>query len=666
MPIPKRILMLEDDAVCAALAKERINNHWKECDIVHVTNKDDYTSALAGEGFDVILSDYCMPGFSGPQALAQANKECPEVPFLFVSGTISDDVAVESLRAGAVDYILKDRPARLIPAINRALDMAEAASRRIEHEALVNSVDGIVWVADQSTLQFLFVSQQTERILGYPIESWISEPDFWQQHIHPDDREMAVNVCRHLTPEETHPDFEYRMIAADGRIVWLRDIVNVRIRKNQPPQIQGIMMDVTRQKAAEEQVKDVQSKLEATNHDLVRRNQEIQNFYHVLSHELKTPLTSAREFVSMVMEGLAGPLNRTQLEYLGIAKDSCNQLRVCVNDLLDTTRIETGKLSLKFTSVDLKDVIDRIVKSQRAKAVEHNVHLDFEPPSDLAVIAADENRINQVVTNLIDNAFKFTPSGGIIAVKITGVFGRPDYLQVSISDTGCGIPKEELDCIFERLHQIKAGDATKEHGIGLGLYLCRELVWLHGGVIWVNSQVGKGSIFTFVLPRSQKKSQTEVLIIDDDADLLETTKLMLENEYQVRTALDGAEGIKEMRRKLPDIVIMDLSMPNVDGVELLRTVRENWDSVPIIVHTAYSNGNLMKQAMEYSPFTLLSKPSDMSSLLRAVRCVSLGIEKGADDETRIVDRTFFFDQKTEKRDRLTNGERPLIQDIETS
>jgi PAS domain S-box-containing protein len=659
--------MLEDDEICASLARERIQKNWRECAIVHVNNKEGYTNALAGESFDVILSDYCMPGFSGPQALAMASKECPEVPFLFYSGTISDDVAVESLRAGAVDYILKDRPARLIPAINRALDLAEANSRRIEHEALVNSVDGIVWVADQSSLQFLFVSQQTERILGYPIESWISEPDFWKQHIHPDDREMAVSLCRNLTPEQTHPDFEYRMVAADGRIVWLRDIVSVRLKKNQPPQIQGIMMDVTRQKATEEKIKEVQSKLEATNQDLLRRNQEIQNFYHVLSHELKTPLTSAREFVSMVMEGLAGPLNRTQLEYLGIAKDSCNQLRICVNDLLDTTRIETGKLSLKFSSIDLKDVTERIVKSLRAKAIEHNVHLDFEPPSQLSVIAADENRITQVITNLIDNAFKFTPTGGIIAVKIHEVFGRPDYLQVSVSDTGCGIPKEELDCIFERLHQVKAGDATKEHGIGLGLYLCRELVWLHGGVIWVNSQVGKGSVFTFILPKSQKKTQTDVLIIDDDADLLETMKMMLENEYQVRTALDGEEGLKEMRRKVPDIIIMDLSMPNVDGVQLLRAVRENWEAVPVIVHTAYSNGQLMKQAMEYSPFTLLSKPSEMSSLLRAVRCVNLGIEKGLDDETRIVDRSDFFSPQQDKADRWTNGERPpLIHDIETS
>jgi DNA-binding NarL/FixJ family response regulator len=389
----------------------------------------------------------------------------------------------------------------------------------------------------------------------------------------------------------------------------------------------------------------------------------------VLSHELKTPLTSAREFVSMVMEGLAGPLNKTQAEYLGIAKDSCNQLRICVNDLLDTTRIETGKLSLKFASVDLKSLIERLVKSMHAKAADHNINLTFEPQVDLAVIAADENRLTQVVINLLDNAFKFTPGGGSIAVKISEVFGRPDYLQVSVTDTGRGIPKQEEDYIFERLHQVKAGDANKEGGIGLGLYLCRELVWLHGGVIWVNSEVGKGSVFTFILPKSQKKSQASVLVIDDDTDLLETMKLMLASEYEVRTAVDGAEGIKEMCRKAPGIVIIDLSMPNMDGVDALKAIKTNWESIPVIVHTAYSNGNLMKRAMAFSPFTLLSKPSEMSALLRAVRCLSLGIQNTPDDETRIVDRNHFCNNPrpaTGNTDRWTNSDLPKVQDFKTS
>lgn len=664
MLAPKRILLLEDDAHCAQLLQMYLAQRWPECTIVHVSSKNDYVDALAGGNIDIVLCDYSLPGFSGPDALAIARQDYPEVPVIFITGAISDDHAVECLKAGAVDYILKDRPARLIPAIYRAVELAEANNRRLEHENLINSVDGIVWVADQSSLKFTFVSKQAERILGYPIESWINEPDFWQNHIHQDDKEMVINLCRNLAPDQTHPDFEYRMIAADGRVVWLRDIVSLLVKKNRPPQIRGLMMDVTRHKLAEQAVEEIQLKLRESNEDLVRRNKEIQNFYHVLSHELKTPLTSAREFVSMVLEGLAGPLNKTQMEYLGIAKDSCNQLRICINDLLDTTRIETGKLSLEFKSVDLAGVVQRLVKTMQTKAIDHNVQLTFEPTSDLAVIAADEGRITQVVTNLIDNAFKFTPSGGSITAKISEVFGRPDCIQVSVSDTGRGIPKEEQDYIFERLHQVKAGDATKEHGIGLGLYLCRELVWLHGGVIWVNSEVDKGSTFTFMLPKSQKRTQADVLVIDDDLDLLETMKLMLSTEYDVRTAPGGVEGLKEIEQKLPDMIVMDLSMPNVDGVEILRAIRQNWDSIPVIVYTAYSNGNIMKRAMEYSPFTLLSKPADMNTLLRAVRGNSLGLKKELDGETRIIDKSYVFKAEPLDDNLWQNGheETPVVEE----
>jgi PAS domain S-box-containing protein len=636
------MLIFEDDICSADMLRQRISREWPGCACVHASNKVDYLNALASNNFDLILSDYAIPDFTGMQALAVARKECPEIPFLFFSGAISDEVAMEGLKNGAVDYILKDRPARLIPAIRRALDLAEFNSRRVEHENLVNSVDGIVWQAELPSLQFIFVSQQAERILGYPIEQWLQEPNFWQNHIHADDREMAVNLCRNLTPEQSHPDFEYRMIAADGRIVWLRDMVNARVRRNKSTRIQGIMVDVTTNKLAEQKIKDVQLKLEQTNKDLLRRNQEVQNFYHVLSHELKTPLTAAREFVSLVMDGLAGPLNKTQAEYLGIARESCNQLRVCINDLLDTTRIETGKLSLEFTSVDLVELGRRVVKTMQSRAIERNVHLALELAPDLPSITADENRVTQVITNLIDNAFKFTPPEGRVSVKIREVPGRDDFVQVSVSDTGRGIPKGEEDCIFDRLYQIKTGDATSGNGIGLGLYLCRELVWLHGGVIWVKSDPGKGSVFTFMLPTAQKRTQADVLLIDDEARILDTVSAMLQTEYHVRTARDGAEGLAEMRRKAPDIVIMDLSMPNVDGVEVLKAIRDNWSTVPVIVHTAYSEGDIMKRAMEYSPFTLLSKPSGMDSLLRAVRCLSLGVQKESDGETRIQEKSQMF------------------------
>jgi signal transduction histidine kinase/ActR/RegA family two-component response regulator len=409
------------------------------------------------------------------------------------------------------------------------------------------------------------------------------------------------------------------MLAADGRVVWLRDSVSMSTEGSCRPQIQGIMVDITERKQVEEEINRIQKQLEESNRDLLQKNQEIQNFYHTLSHELKTPLTSAREFVSLVMDGLAGPLNETQKEYLAIAKESCDQLRVCTNDLLDATRVETGKMSLQFKSASLTALMQRIVTSLKSCAAEKGVTLTTEIAADLPDIFMDDHRIAQAVTNLLNNAINHTPSGGKITAKASPVPSRSDFIQVSISDTGCGISEQEKERIFNRLYQIKTGDATTRQGIGLGLYLCKELVQLHGGDIWVDSEVGKGSNFTFVLPKNQELFRPNVLVIDDDPSILEMTRAALGDEYNVRTATDGAEGLKELRRQLPDVVLLDLSMPNMDGLAALKEIKRDWSSVSVIVHTAFSNGEIMRQAMEFSPFTLLSKPNTPHQLRETVR-----------------------------------------------
>src|SRR2546425_301595 len=259
---PRRLLVLEDCLDDAELLRRSLSAEWPECEIVHVSTEVGFKTALEQGSCDLILSDYSLPCFPGLSALAVARERCPEVPFLFVSGAIGDEVAVESLKAGATDYVLKDRLARLVPAIHRALDEAEERARRTQAEqelrqseeqyrGLVNSVDGIVWQADLPDLRFTFVSQQAERVLGYPVRWWLEEPTFWQNHIHPEDREKAVALCQQLTIEEQHQSFEYRMLAADGAVVWLRDLVSVRLKKNRSPQIQGIMVNISLRKQAE-------------------------------------------------------------------------------------------------------------------------------------------------------------------------------------------------------------------------------------------------------------------------------------------------------------------------------------------------------------------------------------------------------------------------------
>ena len=385
--------------------------------------------------------------------------------------------------------------------------------------------------------------------------------------------------------------------------------------------VQGISWDVTERKRAEEEMRRIQHQLERTNSDLRRKNDEIQNFYHTLSHELKTPLTSAREFISIVVDGLAGALNERQKEYLNIALGSCNQLRVCINDLLDATRLETGKLSIDLKPVDLGDLAQRVVSALRPAALGKDIDLHCEVEPDLPNVSLDENRIAQVITNLLNNALKFTGAGGRITVQVALSAEHEDALEVSITDTGCGIPDEQMDRIFDRLYQIKSGDSTTEQGVGLGLFICRELVRLHGGEISVESKLGEGSTFAFFLPtHATPPHRSNLLLVDDDPAMREILSTILQRaEFDVATAEDGREALQQIRRQIPDVVLMDLEMPGMDGPTTLQEIRREWGALPVILHTGHVDGPLLSRALEWSPFTVLAKPCPMDRLVQTVR-----------------------------------------------
>jgi PAS domain S-box-containing protein len=384
--------------------------------------------------------------------------------------------------------------------------------------------------------------------------------------------------------------------------------------------VQGISWDVTERKRAEGEMRRIQTQLERTNSDLRRKSEEVQNFYHALSHELKTPLTSAREFVSIVMDGLAGHLNGVQKEYLGIALESCNQLRVCINDLLDATRLETGKLSIDLKPVALGTPVQRVITALCPAATGKDITLICRIDPDLPLITIDENRIAQVVTNLVNNALKFTAPGGEITVVVSQSLDRPAALEVSVSDTGRGIPEEQLERVFDRLYQIKTGDAATEQGIGLGLYICRELVHLHGGEIVAESELGVGSTFTFTLPLQPTGHRVNLLLVDDDPTMREILRRVLENaEFEVSTAADGQTALQQIRRQIPDVVLMDLEMPGMDGPTTLQEIRRQWGAIPVVLHTGHVDGPLLNRALEWSPFTVLAKPCPMDQLVQTVR-----------------------------------------------
>ncbi len=246
-----------------------------------------------------------------------------------------------------------------------------------------------------------------------------------------------------------------------------------------------------------------QQHVEHTNQILTKQNQEIQRFYHTLAHELKTPLTAAREFTAIMLDGLAGPLTSEQQEYLHISQDCLGQITNQVNDLLDITRLDTGKMSIHQQQEDLSVLISRIVAAMNTTAQHKSLTISVSSDLDTPTVWIDQSRITQVLTNLLSNAIKFTPPGGSIVVEASDYPGDSSNVCVSVRDTGCGIPPDHLDHIFDRLYQVEEGHTRVEGGLGLGLSIAQEIIKLHGGHITVHSQLGQGTRFTMTLPKDR-------------------------------------------------------------------------------------------------------------------------------------------------------------------
>ena len=250
------------------------------------------------------------------------------------------------------------------------------------------------------------------------------------------------------------------------------------------------LRDVTEQKR-------ISKELEQTRQQQLRLKDE---FLSHVSHELRSPLTAIHQFVTILLDGLAGDLNSEQREYMEIALKNVYQLRTMISDLLEITRAETGKLTIEPQCVSIAKVVDETCSTLQKNAAVKGIVLTADVPNNLPFADADPVRIKQILVNLIDNGIKFTPENGTIFVRARTFDQDPNFLCISVADNGCGISPEDTEKIFDRLYQKENTISGSRKGLGLGLYICRELVLRHGGKIWVESEIGEGSTFFFTLP----------------------------------------------------------------------------------------------------------------------------------------------------------------------
>jgi len=385
---------------------------------------------------------------------------------------------------------------------------AEVALREREsrYRNLVESAQAIPWELDINTWRFTYVGPQAKHLFGYPIEQW-QEENFWHDHILESDREEAVNYCVNETKNGHDHEFEYRMIAADGRVVWVRDTVKVIFDDNQPIHLSGFMFDITKRKHdelelelyrehLEEEVEERTKALQRARDQAMQASKAKSIFLANMSHELRTPLNSVIGFSEILKKGAAGEVNTEQTRQLDMINNSARRLLALISDILDLSRVEAGKAELDITEFNLHELLTELKELLQPQLEGKNLILKLDNKSTREVMKSDRGKLHQILLNLLGNAVKFTQQGHVIL----RCRDEASVIIFDVEDTGIGIAEQQQERIFKAFKQVDEQSNRAFEGTGLGLAICQEYAYLLGGHIELHSEPSNGSCFSLYLP----------------------------------------------------------------------------------------------------------------------------------------------------------------------
>lgn len=479
-----RTLIIEDSEADAELEVLALQQGDFDPICQRVETPEELHHALNFTSWDIILSDYALPGFSGPEALEIVQSSGLDIPFIMISGTIGEEIAVTSLKSGAHDFLVKGQLARLVPAVNRELAEAKRreAARVLERKFLTTFEQVAVGIAHVSASgQGLLLNQKYCQILGYDHSELLGRT--FQEVTFPDDLEVDLAQFQQLK-EGKIPSYsiEKRYTRKNGSVVWVNLTVSGVWNKAFDYAL-VVAEDITQRKAMEQSLKEYTQRLEQS-------NQELEQFATIASHDLQEPLRKILVFSEM----LAGTVSPEGTDYLKRLQTAVNRMQTLISDLLNLSRI--NRKGQPFKPIHLESLLQTVLDDLQVALKETQGQVIVE---SLGMIEGDESQIRQLFQNIIGNALKYHREHVPPTVRVSGrlINGGPIY-EIIIEDNGIGIKEEYFSRIFEpfqRLHGVSLYPGT-----GMGLTICKKIVERHKGSISVTSQVGQGSQFSVIIP----------------------------------------------------------------------------------------------------------------------------------------------------------------------
>ncbi|WP_213778353.1 response regulator [Caballeronia sp. dw_276] len=630
---PLHLLLVEDNALDAELTLSQLERADYKVDVQIVYTEQDFIAALATTTFDVILADFVMPVFSGVEALAIARERAPHTPFIFVSGVLGEEHAVDMLKRGATDYVLKQRLQRLPAVVRRALTESTERQQRIAVERalretethfrlLVDALKDYAVITLDQEGRIRTWNAASERILGFAAHDVVgrSAEVFYGQ----EDRDADVFAKELATARAEGSGSADRWLwRKDGRSFFASGVTTaIRTDTGDLIGYSTIIRDVTEEHMAADALRVAKEQAETA-------NRAKDHFLAVLSHELRTPLTPIVAAVRLLeMRHALPPEAQPTLEL--IRRNVELEARL-IDDLLDLTSIARGKLSLNFANVVLETLMSSALDMSESDLRGKGLTLETTLGASSTLVFGDAARLQQIVWNLMKNAVKFTPAGGRIAVRMW----NPDTstIAISVTDSGIGISAEALPRIFSAFEQADDSITRAFGGLGLGLAIASTLALKHGGTLTAQSDGrDKGARFTLTLPLVKAGAEDEASpsAAQHPDEIVRSLKVLLveDNEYtssamaqvlevlghQVAVATTVAEALSFARSDVFDLLVSDIGLPDGSGLDVARAWTELQPGKPSVAITGYGMDEDIRRCREAGFLDHLTKPVNFARL----------------------------------------------------
>ncbi|SAL32986.1 chemotaxis protein [Caballeronia sordidicola] len=630
---PLHLLLVEDNALDAELTLTQLERADYKVDVQIVYTEQDFIAALETSDFDVILADFVMPVFSGVEALAIARERVPNTPFIFVSGVLGEEHAVDMLKRGATDYVLKQRLQRLPAVVRRAMTESAERAQRIAVERalretethfrlLVDALKDYAVITLDQEGRIRTWNAASERILGFSAHDVVGRSA--EVFYGPEDREADIFGAELATAQAEGSASDDRWLwRNDGRSFFASGVTTaIRAENGDLIGYSKIIRDVTEEHMAADALRVAKEQAETA-------NRAKDHFLAVLSHELRTPLTPIVAAVRLLE--MRHTLPAEAQPTLELIRRNVELEARLIDDLLDLTSIARGKLSLNFANVVLETLMSSALDMSESDLRGKGLTLETTLGASSTLVFGDAARLQQIVWNLMKNAVKFTPAGGRIAVRMW----NPDAstIAISVTDSGIGISAEALPRIFSAFEQADDSITRAFGGLGLGLAIASTLALKHGGTLTAQSDGrDKGARFTLTLPLVKSGAQDEASpsAAQDPDEIVRSLKVLLveDNEYtssamaqvlevlghQVTVATTVAQALSVAASDTFDLLVSDIGLPDGSGLDVARAWAGLQPGKPSVAITGYGMDEDIRRCHEAGFLDHLTKPVNFARL----------------------------------------------------